>query len=132
MATFQMTTKEKDREPYVETFTYNDVIDQATAEKKAVDMIKDYNHVEVERYGKKARTREILEVKFIGGDTLKHDYRKMNSFTQSDSYGMKDIWECRTCGCRGLRRGVGPIVRTGKWRPKKYENCLGREHNDER
>ncbi len=107
-----------------EDYNKNDVTNQTQAHQWGLDILVSFNEEEVQRYGAKARTRKLLAAEFIGDGPLHHDYHKVNTVTINDQHGMRDVWQCSKCGCKGFRYGLSAVIRrTGKWRAKKYDNC---------
>lgn len=114
---------ERDREPWWEEFNYHQVVDQATAEGAAADMIAKYNNTMCP--GDSPRT--LLSVVFAETGTAHqhHDWRKQNLMTIASTkrVAAHDAMKCRNCGITGKRFGLTGTTRDAEFKAKAFEYC---------
>jgi hypothetical protein len=111
-----------------EEYCKNEVTDAASAKTWADKTLRAFNDGEQRIYGDKGKPRTLIAVDFLGDGPLDHEWEKQNSFTLGgDGHRYRDQYRCKRCGCQALRYGISEaIIRTGKWRAKKYEHCIGK------
>lgn len=68
------------------------------------NMIKEYNEVETDRYGEKARLRKLIKVMDKTDEVDYCDFFKMTLITEKDRTGYYDLMKCKNCGFEYKRR----------------------------
>ena len=91
-----------------EDYSYNEVVDQASAETFAHNMIESFNKEEIRRYGDTLTIRKVVSVKFLGDGSIRHEWSKKSIVTQTNARTrtLYDIYECKLCKCQGKRLGL--------------------------
>ncbi len=102
-----------------------DELSEQDIEKWGINLLKEFNILEIERYREKARTRTFVSCRSLGTNNKGHNWTKKNLVTCSNPrWGLYDIYQCTKCGIWGKRYGLDSGIRRDyKYKAKAYKDC---------
>ena len=118
--------KEGKREPWTETYEFDDIKTKEEAEKWCIETIQWFNDTIGKDGYPVEPEREFMKIVSISGETFKeHVWHKDCLHTLKDQHGrLYDRQKCRRCGITGKRYGLrGFVNRDYKYRHKDFDRC---------